>query len=43
VITRPDGSSQWAVGGKPVYTFVRDSDGTPTGDGMGGAWHVIAK
>ena len=43
VITRADGSSQWAVDGKPVYTFVRDTDGTATGDGMGGAWHVVPK
>jgi predicted lipoprotein with Yx(FWY)xxD motif len=41
VITRPDGSSQWAYESKPVYTFVRDSEGVATGDGMGGAWHLL--
>jgi predicted lipoprotein with Yx(FWY)xxD motif len=40
VITRPDGSSQWAIDGKPVYTFVRDTGTTATGDGMNG-WHVV--
>lgn len=43
VIARADGSSQWAVDGKPVYTFVRDTGATATGDGMGGSWHVVAK
>jgi predicted lipoprotein with Yx(FWY)xxD motif len=41
IITRPDGSSQWAYEGKPVYTFVRDTEGTATGDGMGGSWHLL--
>lgn len=41
VITRPDGSSQWAYEDKPVYTFVRDSEGVATGDGMGGVWHLL--
>lgn len=41
VIARPDGASQWTYQGKPVYTFVRDSDSTATGDGMGGVWHLL--
>lgn len=41
VIARPDGSSQWAYEKKPVYTFVRDSEGVATGDGMGGVWHLL--
>lgn len=41
VIKRADGSSQWAVDGKPVYTFVRDTGTTATGDGMGGSWHLV--
>jgi predicted lipoprotein with Yx(FWY)xxD motif len=42
VITRDDGSSQWAYDGKPLYTFVRDTKaGEMTGDGlMEGAWKV---
>lgn len=41
VVTRADGSGQWAYEGKPVYTFVRDPDSTATGDGMGGIWHLL--
>ncbi len=41
VVTRADGAGQWALDGKPVYTFVRDTEGTPTGDGMGGVWHQL--
>lgn len=39
-ITRTDGTQQWAYDGKPVYTFVRDSDSKANGDGMNG-WHVL--
>jgi predicted lipoprotein with Yx(FWY)xxD motif len=28
-------------GAKPFYTFVRDTEGTATGDGMGGVWHLL--
>ncbi len=41
VITRADGTGQWAYDGKPVYTFVRDTGSTATGDGMGGSWHLL--
>jgi predicted lipoprotein with Yx(FWY)xxD motif len=41
VVTRADGSGQWALDGKPVYTFVRDTDAKATGDGMGGMWHLV--
>ncbi|HEX7753178.1 MAG TPA: hypothetical protein VF440_12350 [Novosphingobium sp.] len=41
VVARADGSGQWALDGKPVYTFVRDTSGTATGDGMGGSWHLL--
>ena len=42
VITRDDGSKQWAYKGKPLYYFVMDkASGDRTGDGRGnGAWHV---
>lgn len=40
-IVRGDGTLQWAFDSKPVYTFVRDSEGTPSGDGMGGVWHLL--
>lgn len=41
VVARTDGKPQWALDGKPVYTFVRDTPATPTGDGMGGSWHLL--
>ncbi|BAN51287.1 hypothetical protein [Metapseudomonas resinovorans] len=41
VVTRDDGSSQWAYDGKPLYTFVMDKKaGDVTGDGKMGVWHV---
>ncbi|MDR4306672.1 hypothetical protein IHQ68_08580 [Chelatococcus sambhunathii] len=42
VISRADGSSQWAYKGKPLYAFVKDKKaGDVTGDGlMNGAWKV---
>jgi predicted lipoprotein with Yx(FWY)xxD motif len=40
VVTRDDGSKQWAYKGKPLYTFARDAKaGDTTGDGVGGSWH----
>jgi predicted lipoprotein with Yx(FWY)xxD motif len=48
VITRPDGSMQVTVNGKPLYTFSEDSPGKATGDGFsddfGGhhfTWNVV--
>lgn len=41
VIARADGTGQWAYDGKPVYTFVRDTGSTATGDGVGGSWHLL--
>ncbi len=42
VITRDDGSKQWAYKGKPLYTFAKDQKaGDVTGDGfLNGAWHL---
>ena len=42
VVTRADGSSQWAYKGRPLYAFVKDKKaGDVTGDGlMSGAWKV---
>jgi len=37
VITRDDGSKQWAYKGKPLYTFVRDKAGEPA-TGVSPAW-----
>lgn len=42
IITRDDGSKQWAHKGKPLYFWVKDTKaGDKTGDGVGGAWHVV--
>jgi predicted lipoprotein with Yx(FWY)xxD motif len=41
VVTRDDGSKQWAYKGQPVYYWVKDKAvGDKTGDGVGGVWHV---
>ena len=40
-IKRPDGSLQWALGGRPLYLWQGDTaPGETTGDGVGGVWHV---
>ena len=42
VITRDDGSKQWAYKGKPVYTYSADKKaGDATGDNFKDVWHVI--
>jgi predicted lipoprotein with Yx(FWY)xxD motif len=48
VITRPDGTKQLVVGGKPLYTFAQDSPGQVTGndaqDAFAGkqfTWHAV--
>ncbi|WP_251865634.1 hypothetical protein [Achromobacter sp. Marseille-Q4962] len=41
VITRDDGSQQWALRGKPLYRFVKDAKpGDKTGDKVRDIWHV---
>ena len=42
MITRDDGSKQWAYKGKPLYAWVKDQKpGDTTGNGfLNGAWHV---
>jgi predicted lipoprotein with Yx(FWY)xxD motif len=41
IITRDDGTKQWAVKGKPVYFWSKDSKpGDKTGDGFINAWHT---
>ncbi|MCP3388755.1 hypothetical protein NLM27_08175 [Bradyrhizobium sp. CCGB12] len=42
IVTRDDGSRQWAYKGKPLYTFAKDQKpGDVTGDGfLNGAWHL---
>ena len=39
IVTRDDGTKQWAAKGWPVYYWAKDSKpGDKTGDGVGGAW-----
>ena len=41
VITRADGTNQWAVDGMPLYTWFKDEkSGDMTGDGVKGVWHI---
>jgi predicted lipoprotein with Yx(FWY)xxD motif len=42
MITRDDGSMQWAYKGKPLYTWAKDTKpGDITGDGfLNGVWHI---
>ena len=42
IITRDDGSKQWADGGKPLYTFVKDKKpGDVAGDNYKNVWHIV--
>lgn len=42
LVTRSDGSRQWAIRGKPLYYYAADVEpGQSTGDGRGGVWHVV--
>jgi predicted lipoprotein with Yx(FWY)xxD motif len=42
VITRDDGSKQWAYKGKPVYLYSMDKKpGDVTGDNFKDVWHVV--
>lgn len=42
LVTRSDGSRQWAVRGRPLYFYAGDSGpGQATGDGVKGVWHVV--
>jgi predicted lipoprotein with Yx(FWY)xxD motif len=41
VVTRDDGSRQWAYGAKPLYTWNKDTKpGDVTGDNVNNVWHV---
>ena len=41
IITRADGSKQWAFKGLPLYYYVKDTKaGDKLGDGVGGNWRV---
>jgi predicted lipoprotein with Yx(FWY)xxD motif len=41
VVSREDGSKQWALRGKPLYTYSKDTKpGDGSGNGLDGAWHI---
>ena len=41
IVTRDDGSKQWAYKGKPVYYWAKDQKpGDRSGDGFNNVWHV---
>ena len=41
VISRDDGSRQWAFKGKPLYLWFKDQKpGDMTGDGVNNVWHT---
>lgn len=41
IVTRDDGSRQWAFKGKPLYYWAKDAKpGDKTGDGFNNAWRV---
>ncbi|CRM15499.1 MULTISPECIES: hypothetical protein [Pseudomonas] len=41
VVTRDDGTKQWAYKGMPLYSWVKDTKpGDTTGDGVNQVWHV---
>lgn len=41
IVTRSDGSRQWALKGKPVYTRFHDAPETPGGEAVSPAWHLV--
>jgi predicted lipoprotein with Yx(FWY)xxD motif len=42
IVTRDDGSRQWAYKGKPVYRWIKDQKpGDRTGDGFNNAWRLV--
>jgi len=41
IVTRDDGSQQWAYKGKPLYTWFKDQKpGDTTGDGVNNVWRT---
>jgi predicted lipoprotein with Yx(FWY)xxD motif len=42
IVTRSDGSQQWAYKSMPLYYYAGDAQaGDRNGDGKGGVWHVV--
>lgn len=44
VITRDNGSKQWALKGKPLYLYAKDANpGDMNGDNINNVWHIIVE
>ena len=44
IVVRGDGLRQWALEGRPLYTFAADTKpGDVRGDGLGGLWHAAKR
>ncbi|HEY8595976.1 MAG TPA: hypothetical protein VIL84_12105 [Devosiaceae bacterium] len=44
LVTRKDGTMQWAYKGMPLYGWIKDTaPGDMTGDGVGGVWHTAVE
>ena len=44
MVTRKDGTLQWAYDDKPLYFFADDkAKGDKKGDGLMGIWHIVAE
>jgi predicted lipoprotein with Yx(FWY)xxD motif len=42
IVTRDDGTKQWAYKGKPIYLYSADKKaGDATGDNFRNVWHVV--
>jgi predicted lipoprotein with Yx(FWY)xxD motif len=42
LVTRSDGSQQWAYDGRPLYTFTQDTTaGQVNGNDFHNNWHVV--
>jgi len=42
IVTRTDGKKQWAMKGKPLYYWAKDTKpGDKTGDNVLNVWHVV--
>jgi len=42
IVTRADGTRQWAYKGQPLYYFVKDTRaGDMSGEGVGGNWRTV--
>lgn len=44
VMTRDNGSKQWALKGKPLYLYAKDANpGDMNGDNINDVWHIIVE